>query len=279
MVHGTMSTFVWPAYMRVRNCSLRSSTYRLKKHLPSRAPDKEDQPEREHQPPQDDQKKSPVQPHGETAQVPEAMQPYIKQRAGFANYYFNELNRTRVWNAFHDMAGDFATIRGDWTLSKGEEITITLGDSASSIKTATATMTLDREQDLSEQLEPPGSGGMLAALHLWRRLLVEGPTAFGDVVYVGTAPLIGHDGLYDVLLGTFDVVETTFYFDPVSGELRAVEMAPDSGVDPCEIYLSDYREVTGTKLPHRMQIRHGDNIFLELDIESIQLSKSEKPEA
>ena len=56
-------------------------------------------------------------------------------------------------------------------------------------------------------------------------------------------------------------------------------MAADRGVDPCEIYLSDYREVAGTKLPHRMLIRHGDHVFLELEIESIQLSKTEHPEA
>jgi len=246
---------------------------------PKPRPGKDDQPEEEDHPKGDDQEKSPAKPHGEPVKVPEELQQYIKQRSGFANYYFNELNRTRVWNAFHDIAGDFAAIRGDWTLSKGEEFTITLGEAASAIKTVTATTSLDREKDLSEQLEPQGSGGMLATLHLWRRLLVEGPAAFGDVIYVGKAPLAGHDGLYDVLLGTYDVVEASFYFDPASGELRAVEMAPDPGVDPCEIYLTDYRDVAGTKLPHRMLIRHGDSDFLDLGIESIQFSKSEKPEA
>jgi S1-C subfamily serine protease len=240
---------------------------------PKPRPGKEDQPKG------DDQEKPPAKPHGEPAKVPDELQQYIKKRSGFANYYFNELNRTRVWNAFHDAAGDFATVRSDWTLSKGEELTITLGDVGSAIKSATDTITLDREKDLSEQLEPQGSGGMLATLHLWRRLLVEGPAAFGDVIYVGKSPLVDHEGLYDVLLGTYDVVEVSFYFDPISGELRAVEMAPDPGVDPCEIYLSDYRDVAGTKLPHRMLIRHGENAFLDLKIELIQFAKSENPEA
>ncbi|MDA1049920.1 MAG: trypsin-like peptidase domain-containing protein [Planctomycetota bacterium] len=240
---------------------------------PKRRPDKEDQPD------QPDDEQPPANPHGEPAKVPDELRQYIQHRSGFANYYFNELNRTRVWNAFHDTAGDFAVLRGDWILSKGEEFTITLGDETSAIKTATTTISLDREKDLSEQLEPQGSGGMLAALHVWRRMLVEGPAAFGDVVYVGTAPLVGHAGLHDVLLGTYDVVEANFYFDPASGELRAVEMAPDPDADPCEIFLTDYREVAGTKVPHRMIVRHGDNVFLELEIESIQLSKSDKPEA
>ncbi len=240
---------------------------------PKKRPGKDDQPKDE------EQEKPPANPHGEPVKVPDELQQYVKERSGFANYYFNELNRTRVWNAFHDAAGDFATLGGDWTLAKGEDFTITLGEAISSIKSATTTITLEREKDLSEQLEPQGSGGMLAALHLWRRMLVEGPAAFGDVIYVGKAPLVGHEGLHDVLLGTFDVVEATFYFDPASGELRAVEMAPDPGVDPCEIYLSDYREVAGTRVPHRMLIRHGDNDFLEFEVESVQFSKPEKPEA
>lgn len=241
---------------------------------PKPAPDGEDKP-----PQGDGQEKPTAPPHGEPAKVPEELQQYIKQREGFANYYFNELNRTRVWNKFHDAVGDFADLRGDWRLSKGDEIAITLGDAISSIKTVTTALSLDREKDLSEQLEPDGSGGMLATLHLWRRMLVEGPAAFGDVVYVGQLPLVGHEGLYDVLLGTYDVVETHFYFEPTSGELRAVEMAPDPGVDPCEIQMFDYREVEGRKLPHRMLIRHGDRDFLDLEIQSIQLSKTERPEA
>ena len=241
---------------------------------PKPAPEKQDE-----QPKGDEQEKTPAHPHDEPAKVPDELQQYITQRSGFANYYFNELNRTRVWNAFRNAAGDFADVRGEWSLSKGEEFTITLGDAVSAIKTVTTSYSLEREKDLSEQLDPPGSGGMLAALHLWRRLLVEGPAAFGDVIYIGRAPLIGHAGLHDVFLGTFDVVETYFYFDPASGELRAVEMAPDPGVDPCEIQLLDYREVEGKKLPHRMLIRHGDKDFLDLKIQSMHLSKSEQPEA
>ncbi|MEO8494893.1 MAG: trypsin-like peptidase domain-containing protein [Planctomycetota bacterium] len=252
---------------------------------PKPRPNKDDQPKgddppkEDGQPKGDDQEKPSAKPHGEPVKVPDELKQYIQERSGFANYYFNELNRTRVWNAFHDAAGDFAAVRDNWVLSKGEEFTITLGDETSEMKSVTTTISLDRDKDLSEQLEPQGSGGMLAALHLWRRLLVEGPAAFGDVIYVGTAPLVGHEGMYDVLLGTYDVVEVSFYFDPASGELRAIEMAPDPGVDPCEIYLSDYRDVGGTKLPHRMLIRHGDRDFLDLAIESIQFSKSEKPEA
>ena len=240
---------------------------------PKPNPDKDDEPR------PDEQEKAPANPHAANVKIPDIVQQHIKHRTGFANYYFNELNRTRVWNAFHDVAGDFAVARGDWKLSKGAELTLTLGDTTSKIKSTTTTIALDPQKDLSEQLLPEGSGGMLAALHLWRRMLVEGPGGFGDVIYVGKAPLPGHDGLHDVLQGTYDVVETNFYFDPETAELRSVEMTPDSGVDPCELYFAEYRDVSGNRLPHRIVIRHGDEVFLDLDIDLIQLPQSEKPEA
>ena len=54
-------------------------------------------------------------PHKEVEMPPE-MQKLIKPRTGFANYYFNELNRDRVWSAF-TAKGDFASAGGTWKLT------------------------------------------------------------------------------------------------------------------------------------------------------------------
>jgi serine protease Do len=135
---------------------------------------------------------------------------------------------------------------------------------------------VDLSRDLGEQLEPQGSGGLLVALHLWQRMLRKGPTQFGDVYYLGTAPLLDRDGLYDVLVATHDVVEARFYFDRASGQLVAVEMFPDSGVDPCEVYFDDYREIEGRQWPHLIRVRHGDRAVLELTVEEI--NPAAKPE-
>ena len=35
---------------------------------------------------------------------------------------------------------------------------------------------------------PPRSGGLLAALHLWQRILLLGPRKFGEVYYLGEMP-------------------------------------------------------------------------------------------
>jgi hypothetical protein len=119
---------------------------------------------------------------------------------------------------------------------------------------------------------PEGSGGLLPALHLWRRLLLSGPVRFGEVYFLGTAPLIDQEVLLDVLVGTHDVTETQFYFAPDTGQLVALEMFPDDNVDPCEIAFADYREVgSGRKLPFRLIVKHGDRVVGEIQLDNIEL--------
>ncbi len=120
---------------------------------------------------------------------------------------------------------------------------------------------------------PPAAAVCSPPCHVWRRLLAVGPKEFGETYYLGTLPLIDHDGLFDVLVGTHNVVEAQFAFDPQSGQLVALEMFPETNTDPCEIYFSDYRPVGDRVLPHRMTVRFGDAVYGELVIERFELAK------
>ena len=214
----------------------------------------------------------PLNPGQPKPPIPDHIKPLIKERTGYANYYFNELHRDRVWNAF-SAHGTFDALSGPWTLQAvptgGGEIQIVLGDEKVSGRFTGQMGEVDLGRDLGEQLEPQGSGGLLVTLHLWQRMLRQGPSQFGDVYYLGTAPLPEYDGLVDVLVAAYDVVEAHFYFEPRSGLLVAIEMFPDSGVDPCEVYFSDYREIEGRQWPHAVRVRHGDRIVLECVLDKI----------
>jgi hypothetical protein len=123
---------------------------------------------------------------------------------------------------------------------------------------------------LSEALSPPRSGGLLAALHLWQRLLIVGPRQFGEVNYVGTLPWPDEHQMPDCLVGIHGGVETRFYFDPIEGNLVGIEMQAADDQDPCEIYFSDFRPVIGRRLPHHWLVRHGDEQFVDLRITSYE---------
>jgi hypothetical protein len=111
----------------------------------------------------------------------------------------------------------------------------------------------------------------LAVLHLWRHLLVGGPQKFGEVYYYGTAPYPAVPELADVLVGTRNVAETNFAFDPQTGLLAALEMTVDSDADPCELRFSEYREIGGRQLPHKIEIRQADRIVGVIEWSKIDL--------
>jgi hypothetical protein len=134
---------------------------------------------------------------------------------------------------------------------------------------------LQEQQSWSAQLVPEGTGGLLVALHQWRRMLTLGPERYGEVFYLGTAPLVGHEGLVDVLVATHDVIEMRFMFDPSTGLLLAAEMYPDTEVDPCEVFFRDYREIGGRQVPHTLDIRCGDDSFGSLHIDLFRAAPAE----
>ncbi len=244
----------------------------------------------DHQPKEKDKpdKPKPVKPTGapKAAPIPQHVAKLIKARNGYANYYFNELNRNRVWESFIKSA-DYSKLTGLWRMSgknaDGNDIEIILGPEEVSARFPTGPVTINTNEDdsneLGDQIAPAGSGGLLLALHLWRRLLTLSPGQYGKVYYLGTAPTPTSAALADVLVGTHKVVETQFMFDPSSGHLIGIEMYPDLDVDPCEIYFSNYRDVDGRTLPHRMEVRFGDKVFTTIDIEQFEFTAKEKKEA
>ena len=207
---------------------------------------------------------------------PKHVEKWIAKRPGYANYFFNEQNRDRIWNALL-AHGDFSSLTGLWKLAgtdaAGNKFEIELAGDKLSGRFGTKPAVVDPARDLDGQLAPDGSGGLLVALHLWQRLLRLGPKQFGDVYYLGTAPVRDRPGLYDVLVATHNVVEARFFFDPATSQLVGMEMFPDGQADPCEIYFDDYEAVDGRQVPHSLQVRHGDTVYAQFKLESLEFSK------
>jgi serine protease Do len=215
-----------------------------------------------------------------TEKMPEIVkQHFEKGDPGFVNYFFNRQNQDRLWR--HVIAqGDFSELEGAWTITgmamgNVGEFKLELTNLGARIELPTGDSDMKLAEGLTARLNPPGSGGMLGALWLWRKYLVEGPKRFGKVEYRGTAPLPMREGLYDVLVGTTEGVECLFYFEPASGMLVALEMYPEGTVaDPCEVYFLDHQEHEGRHFPRRMEVRYGDHVFGVYEIAKVELKKS-----
>jgi S1-C subfamily serine protease len=247
-----------------------------RQEVPMPIPERGEEPQPEDGRPQKDAEKKggpapgplplPHPPHGLPAaeEMPEIIKQHFQQKRGYANYYFNRLRRDRVWNAWNDRCR-LADLDGEWILAGllqgGGAYRFRLTDRRVTLELPTGSSTWTATEELAASLDPPGSGGLMPALHLWRRLAVLGPDKFGDVSYQGTAPLVGHPDWVDVLAGIHGGVACRFYFDRRDATLLAIELFPEDHVDPCEIYFSEYRDLDGRRLPHRMEVRFGDEPF------------------
>jgi serine protease Do len=217
-------------------------------------------------------------PGQQEVKIPPEIQKMIEPRTSYANYYFNELNRDRVWAAAK-AKGDFGSLAGVWKLTgqlqAGGKVEVTLGNDSSQGTFPSGPAKVEEDKDLDQQLDPPGSGGLLAALHVCRQLLVSGPQRFGDVYYYGTAPYANVTDLADVLVATRNVAELNLAFDPQTGLLAAVEMTVDADADPCELRLSDYRDVNGRQFPHLVEVRVGDRVWGVIQWSQVELATAE----
>jgi S1-C subfamily serine protease len=215
-------------------------------------------------------------PKPKAPELPAIVKQHYEQRRGYVNYYFNRAERDRVWKALI-ARGDYRELTGPWkfagVLSGGGDFAFEMRDEETILEMPGGKVATPMKGNLSESFDPPGSGGLLVAMGLWRRLLTQGPEKFGELSYVGTMPLFrgsihdpptsfGPDApLADVLAGSYGGVDVLFYIDRTEGTLAQLEMFPDELADPCELVFGDYREERGRIWPHRMEVRYGDAIY------------------
>jgi serine protease Do len=245
-------------------------------HHPEK-PEEKQQPDKQAPPDKSESKQHAKKP----AELPAEVAKYYEPRTGYTNYWFNRYHQERIWNSFL-ARGDFAQTGWNWTIHAKTETNgdaeIQLSEEHGSIVMPAGKSEAQFGTSLGESLSPPRSGGLLAALHLWQRLMLVGPRKFGEVYYFGTLPWAGQNEPADCLVGMHGGVETRFYFDPTEGDLVGIEMQVADDQDPCEIYFGDIRPEEGRRLPHRWLIRHGDETFADLKIAGYEFQPRQNPD-
>ena len=196
----------------------------------------------------------------------------FEQRAGFTNYYFNTLSRDRIWQEFTRRSGDWSKVKQRWQITatddSGQDVLVLLGDDKSGIKMGDESWALNPTIDFSKQLYPPRSNGLLVALHYWRKMLVDGPQRFGDVIYFGSLP--GEQpGMLNTLVATTGIIETWFLFTPDTSALDSVEMYPEINSVPCRVRFLDYHNEGELLLPTAIEYLDVDGQRRRLTLKKI----------
>lgn len=225
--------------------------------------------------------------------LPESVRGVFEAKLGFANHHFNRVERDRVAAAIGER-GRFAGRKGGWMLSGrlpgGKPFAIRLADDRGAIDLPTGTSIVDATVDLDRNPAPPGSGGLLAALLVWRKLLIAGPASVGRTEYLGTQPVsmvapgmktVGMEAgaaaaahpFADVLVSYVAGVEAHAHV--VDGEIRGIDLWTDPDADPCEVRFSGRLPIgegnDAIAVPARIEVHHGGTAFAALTVETATL--------
>jgi S1-C subfamily serine protease len=219
---------------------------------------------------------------GDEPEVPAAVRDVYARRAGFANHHFNAVERDRV-------AAGLTAVRdglpnGPWVLAgriaAGGEFRIELSDATASIDLPTGTSTLAGDDEFDRQPLPPGSGGLLPALVLWRRLVIEGPAAVGQTIFWGTAPrhpaafVAGASAdLVDVLESAVAGVVARFGVD-ASGRVVWIDLWTSPDGDPCELRFTWPVGDAAGGMPASIDARYAGEPFATLLLDAASAAES-----
>lgn len=219
-----------------------------------------------------------------SVELPAAVRGLYESRPGFTNHHFNVVERDRVARAV--AATSPASSSDEWVLegrlAAGGAFRIVLSDREGVIDLPTGTTRVDASRDLDAAPNPPGSGGLLGALLVWRRLLRDGPAAVGRTEYWGAMPVFPHPPLsaaeagggqpelFDVLNSSVAAIEARFVIDG-AGRVVAIDFWHQPDADPCEVRFSGTRaDAAAAGVPAVMDVWRGSDRFASFVIESVR---------
>lgn len=224
----------------------------------------------------------PENPHDEDGSskekdaVPEAFTHMFIEKPGFANYWFNEQEQKRLLPLVTRW-GDFAGLDGLWKITgqtgDGDEFSLTLSDRGLGLQMRDDVFfqPLDGSDFIDE---PPGSGGLLIAMHHLRLLLQKEADGFSEFYYLGSEPLDLTGEMVDVLITSLTGVETRWYFarNPAAFVGLSCQIAEDT--QECEIYFGTVDQFEDRFFPGQIIVRSGGREYLRLNVAQVELEKA-----
>lgn len=220
----------------------------------------------------------PIQPKKPRTPAPAGYEDWFQSKKGYANYYFNQQQQQRVWNAAVGEI-DFGKYAKSWKLSgkdsQGTEVEIVLGEEQSGIKAGDDAFVLRIADDLTEQAKANPRSAFLLALHQWRQMMRLGPDKFGQSTYWGEVQ--GREGeSFELMVATRDIVESNLLFAKTDGRLRMFESFLDVDQDPCTIEFSDYQMENDVLFPTSITYRIGNGKAETILVDKFELGESDQ---
>jgi len=223
-------------------------------------------------PPRNPHKKDPAKEKKDT--TPEAYRHMFVKKDGFANHWFNAEEQKRLLPLVTRW-GDFANLNGLWKITgqtgDADAFSLTLSDRGLGLEMRNDVFfqPLDGTDFLDE---PPGSGGLLVAMHHLRLMLQKQADGFSEFYYLGSEPLDLTGEMVDVLVTTLTGVETRWYFarNPAAFVGMSCQITEDS--EECEVYFGTVDQFEDRFFPGQIIVRSGGREYLRLQVSQLDLA-------
>lgn len=204
-------------------------------------------------------------PHDDEGPAPpDAYKHLFVKKAGYANYHFNQVAQDRLLESLAPFAA-LQTLGGRWkfagTLADGQTFVCTIAEQGAGLKIGEKQVYFLPWDGSDPVDEPPGSGGLLAALVHFKLLLTTGRDAFSVVEYLGSEPLGGVGPQVEILRTQLGLVETRWLFHKEDRSLVGFDATLARDVDACEFRIHAVDNFGGRPFPSSFSVRSGAREF------------------
>jgi serine protease Do len=249
---------------------------------PGRPPEREEGERRDGGPPKDERpERGPRRegerprgllppPHAAAPDVPEDLKALLVKKPGFANYRYNEIEQRRVLEA---LKGGEAFRRSEAGIvltgptGDGKPFRLTITDRGVGLEAGrNYVQQLEEEHELID--EPPGSGGFLAGVHVFRQVLLGRQQRLADFYYYGSEPLDGIGPLVDVLIVKERGGTLRLLVRRDEGRLAGFDFWITDGADDCRVRFGDRESADG--VPAEWRVHHANEEILKLTVEKAE---------
>lgn len=237
--------------------------------LPERPGERPDGERPEGEPPRP--RPMPVREAEAEPDIPKELAALVVKKPGFANYRYNEIEQLRVLEGLKvygglDGLGGGVQLFGRTADEKpfrliltDEQVGFELGGRAYLQSLAGGDELLD---------EPPGSGGLLAAAHLFRLALSDRRGRLAAFYYHGSEPLDATGPTVDVLIAEDRGGTLRLYVTRDGGRIAGFDFRRTDNAEECRVrFGEDLVSAEGFSLPKEWQVEYGIEPVMTLVVE------------
>jgi S1-C subfamily serine protease len=216
----------------------------------------------------------PARPEPEAkADIPEELARLVVKKSGFANYQFNEIEQRRVLEGLSrygglDRLGGSALLSGRTADDKPFRLILTDQQVGFELGGRAFLQPLAGEAALLD--EPPGSGGLLAAAHLFRLALSDQRGRLAGFYYHGSEPLDAVGPTVDVLIAEDRGGTLRLYAARDGGGLAGFDFHRSDNAEECRVrFGEELVSGEGFSLPKEWKIAYGSEAVTTLVVERV----------